>query len=62
MKLLCIARFTLCKNVRNTPAASWNLSNYYLTLAKIVAVHTNYGIPQIKFALLPIGRLMESNY
>ena len=32
----CIARFTLCLNVRNTPDTS-NLSNYYLTLARILA-------------------------
>ena len=32
-----VARFTLCKNVRNTPAASSNLSNYHVTLAWIVA-------------------------
>ena len=33
LKLFCRARFTLCYNVRNTLAASRNLSNYYLTLA-----------------------------
>ena len=30
--LFCSARLTLCWNVRDTLAASWNLSNYYLTL------------------------------
>ena len=36
-----IARVKLCWNVRITPAASWNLSNYHLTLAWIVAsLHT----------------------
>ena len=35
LKLFCIAGFTLCKNVGNTPAASLNLSDYYLTLSWI---------------------------
>ena len=29
IEALCIARFTLLMDVRNTPAASSNLSNYY---------------------------------
>ena len=37
LKQFCIARFTQCQNVRNTPADSSNLSNYYLTLAQIEA-------------------------
>ena len=40
LKYFCIARFTLCENARNTLAASWNLSNYYLALAWIVSTHT----------------------
>ena len=33
LKHFCKARFTSCQIVRNTTAASWNLSNYHLTLA-----------------------------
>ena len=54
------ASFALCQDVRNTPAASWNLFNYYLTLAWIVAgsptPRTHYGIPRtFNASLLPIG-------
>ena len=37
LKHFCIERFTLCSNVWNTTAASFNLSNYFLTLAWFVA-------------------------
>ena len=37
LKHFCIAKFTLCYNVRKKNVASWNLSNSYLTLARIVA-------------------------
>ena len=36
------------ENVRNTPAASWKLSNYYFALAWIVAGSHTFGIPHIR--------------
>ena len=36
IKHFYIERFPLCYNLRNRPAASLNLSNYYLTLVRIV--------------------------
>ena len=38
-----ITRFTLCQNVRNAPASSWNLPNYYLILAWIVDIEPIYN-------------------
>ena len=35
IKLFCLAGLMLCYNFRNTPAASRNLSNYYLILVLV---------------------------
>ena len=58
-KLFCISGFMLYYNDINIPAASWNLSNYYLTLALIVAgLHTHSTYKCLYYLL--VGRRMES--
>ena len=61
MKHFCIARFTLCQNVKNTPAASQNLSNCYPG-SGMWQVHTHYDIQHINpiITSLFIGRRNES--
>ena len=61
--LFCIARFTLCQNVKNTHAASWNLCNcYFNNMAWIVAGlhtwHSTYKCLSTTYWLL-VGRRIE---
>ena len=59
LKHFCIARFTLCQNVRNTLALSWDLTNFQIVCTSLTVRRCWVTVSRLRY---PFYKLWSTDY